>query len=98
MMSRKPMTSGEGQSCRDHQPEDGQHSEEGREAEREPPLAHLTKNARTIAAVVRMVVIADFVFTTTAVILQAVTIGIAPAMGRSSPSTATYSTVRRFSR
>ena len=36
-------------------------------------LAHRTGDARTVAAVARMVVIADFVFTATAVVLQPVT-------------------------
>ncbi len=41
-------------------------------------LAHLTGNAATIAAVARIVVIADFVFTATAVVVQPVT-GVALA-------------------
>lgn len=41
-------------------------------------LAHLTGNAATIAAVARTVVIADFVFTATAVVVQPIT-GIALA-------------------
>jgi uncharacterized membrane protein len=41
-------------------------------------MAHLTRNPATIAAVARIVVIADFVFTATAVIAQPVT-GIALA-------------------
>ncbi|MEF0943940.1 DUF2269 family protein [Rhizobium sp. BR 362] len=41
-------------------------------------LAHRTGNAMTVAAVARIVVIADFVFTTTAVIAQPIT-GIALA-------------------
>jgi uncharacterized membrane protein len=36
-------------------------------------LAHRTKKAETVAAVARIVVIADFVFTTTAVVVQPVT-------------------------
>jgi len=36
-------------------------------------LAHQTKNSATIAAVARIVVIADFLFTATAVVLQPVT-------------------------
>jgi uncharacterized membrane protein len=41
-------------------------------------LAHRTGDARTVAAVARMVVVADFVFTATAVVLQPIT-GIALA-------------------
>ena len=41
-------------------------------------VAHRTGNAMTVAAVARIVVIADFVFTTTAVIVQPIT-GIALA-------------------
>jgi uncharacterized membrane protein len=41
-------------------------------------LAHRTGDARTVAAVARMVVVADFVFTATAVVLQPVT-GVALA-------------------
>nr|CAD6437886.1 hypothetical protein REQ54_04333 [Rhizobium sp. Q54] len=41
-------------------------------------LAHRTGNAATVAAVARIVVIADFLFTTTAVILQPIT-GVALA-------------------
>ena len=41
-------------------------------------LAHRTGNAATIAAVARIVVIADFLFTTTAVIAQPIT-GVALA-------------------
>lgn len=36
-------------------------------------LAHISRDAATIAAVARMVVVADFLFTTTAVILQPIT-------------------------
>ena len=39
-------------------------------------IGHLTSNAATIAAIARIVVIADFVFTATAVVLQPIT-GIA---------------------
>lgn len=39
-------------------------------------MAHLTRNAATIAAVARIVVIADFLFTATAVVAQPIT-GIA---------------------
>jgi uncharacterized membrane protein len=41
-------------------------------------MAHLTRNAATIAAVARIVVIADFLFTATAVVAQPIT-GIALA-------------------
>ena len=41
-------------------------------------LAHMTKNAATVAAVARIVVIADFLFTATAVVAQPLT-GIALA-------------------
>jgi uncharacterized membrane protein len=47
-------------------------------------MAHRTGNAATIAAVARMVVIADFLFTATAVIIQPVT-GIALAWDRRLP-------------
>jgi uncharacterized membrane protein len=36
-------------------------------------LAHFTKDARTVAAVARIVVIADFLFTSSAVVLQPIT-------------------------
>ena len=36
-------------------------------------MAHLTKNAATVAAVARIVVIADYLFTATAVVLQPIT-------------------------
>jgi uncharacterized membrane protein len=42
-------------------------------------LAHMTRNASTIAAVARIVVIADFLFTATAVVAQPVT-GVALAL------------------
>lgn len=42
-------------------------------------MAHLTRNAATIAAVARIVVTADFLFTATAVVVQPIT-GVALAM------------------
>ena len=39
-------------------------------------MAHLTRDARTVAAVARIVVIADYLFTATAVVVQPITGGL----------------------